>query len=128
MAKITTILKEARYKFLNIYLFFPGVTIGFYATFVSTLVAESLPQGADESTDDYDKRIDTMRGYVFITLGVTQAISGFIINRFFEPFCKYKLAIVGTAIVEAAIFASMLCYHLNSYGLCFLVSALWGFS
>lgn len=69
-----------------------------------------------------------MRGYVFITLGVTQAISGFIINRFFEPFCKYKLAIVGTAIVEAATFASFLCYHLESYGLCFLVSALWGFS
>jgi hypothetical protein len=53
-----------------------------------------------------------MRGFVFIALGVTQAVSGFLINRYFEPFCKYKLAIVGTAVVELAAFASMLCYQL----------------
>lgn len=69
-----------------------------------------------------------MRGFVFIALGVTQAVSGFLINRYFEPFCKYKLAIVGTAVVELAAFASMLCYQLESYGLCFIVSVLWGFS
>jgi hypothetical protein len=47
-------------------------------------------------------------------------------NRFFEPFCKYKLALVGTIIVELAGFLSLLCFFLQAYGLCFAVSSLWG--
>lgn len=69
-----------------------------------------------------------MRGYVFIALGVSQAITGFIMNRFFEPFCKFKLAIIGTVVVELAAFISMLCFFLEKYGLCFAVSILWGIS
>lgn len=53
-----------------------------------------------------------MRGYVLIALGVSQAATGFVMNRWFEPFCKFKLGIIGTAIVELAAFVSMLCYFL----------------
>lgn len=53
-----------------------------------------------------------MRGYVFIALGVSQAITGLVLNRLFEPLCKYKLSIIGTVIVELAAFASMLCFFL----------------
>ena len=49
-------------------------------------------------------------------------------NRWFEKFCKFKLAIIGTAIVELAGFVSMLCFFLERYGLCFAVSILWGIS
>ncbi len=44
VSKIMNILKDKKYIYLNIYMFFPGVTIGFYASFLSTLVSESLPQ------------------------------------------------------------------------------------
>lgn len=105
-------MKDTKYIFLVIYMYFPGLTIGFYATFVSTLVSSSIPIDAGETTEDYDSRLNYMRGYVFIALGISQAITGLILNRFFEPFCKYKLSIVGTVIVELAAFASMLCFFL----------------
>lgn len=67
-----------------------------------------------------------MKGYIFIALGVSQALTGLVMNRFFEKFCKFKLAIIGTVIVELAGFLSLLCYYLESYGLCFGVSICWG--
>ncbi len=47
-------------------------------------------------------------------------------NRFAEKYCKFKLAVSGTLIVEVAGFISLLCYFLKNYWLCFAVSALWG--
>jgi hypothetical protein len=49
-------------------------------------------------------------------------------NRTFEKFCKFKLAVTATIIVEIAGFVSLLCFNLSSYGLCFIVSIMWGAS
>jgi hypothetical protein len=49
-------------------------------------------------------------------------------NRFSERFDKFKLATVGTLMVEFAGFMSFVCYYLNSYPLCFVCSFLWGSS
>jgi hypothetical protein len=69
-------MKDTKYIYLTIYYFFPGLTIGFYATFVSTLVSSSLP-----FTTGQDLIVST--GYVFIALGVSQSITGLVMNRFF---------------------------------------------
>lgn len=47
-------------------------------------------------------------------------------NRFGERFCKFKLAVCGTILVEFAGFMSLLCYMFESYPLCFVISFLWG--
>ena len=65
-------------------------------------------------------------GLVFIALGCSQSLTGLIMNRIGDLFNKYKMASFGTLIVECAIIASFLAYFLESYPLCFLVSALWG--
>ena len=42
------IMGNAKYKFFNIYLYFPGITIGFYATFLANLVKRAVPQDFGE--------------------------------------------------------------------------------
>jgi len=49
-----------------------------------------------------------------------------IARRYAHKYDKYKMAVVGTLLVEIAGYVSLLCFFLNSYGLCFAVSALWG--
>lgn len=49
-------------------------------------------------------------------------------NRFAEKYCKFRLAVTGTLLVEIAGFVSLLCYFLENYYLCFAVSFLWGAS
>jgi hypothetical protein len=47
-------------------------------------------------------------------------------NIFGERFCKFKLAVSGTVIIELAGVLSILCYFFASYPLCFVISVLWG--
>jgi hypothetical protein len=47
-------------------------------------------------------------------------------NKFGENFCKFKLAITGTVIVELAGIISLLNFFLESYALCFPIAMLWG--
>ena len=110
--KIWSIITDLKYIYFIIYLYFPGVTIGFYATFLSNLVQHSIPQEAGQSDADYEDRINYLKGYVFIVLGVSQALTGLVMNQWFEKYCKFKLAIIGTGVVEAAAFISFLCYYL----------------
>ena len=65
---------------------------------------------------------------MFITLGLSQLITGIIMNRIGDRFCKFKLAIVGTLLVEIAAFTSFICYFTKSFVLCFVCAYLWGMS
>lgn len=78
-----------------------------------------------ESDEDYNHRLNFCEGLVFITLGVSQLVTG-ILMRFSEKFCTFKLAIVGTLIVEVAGFTSFICYFTKSFPLSFVCAALWG--
>ena len=89
------------------------------------MVVESVPQDQGESDDDYNHRLNFSEGLVFITLGLSQLATG-ILMRFAEKFCMFKLAVVGTLIVEVAGFTSFICYFTTSYPLCFVCAALWG--
>jgi hypothetical protein len=64
-----------------IYFFFPGVSIAFYATFLFKLVGLSIKQDPNESDDNYKQKVSYYTGYVFIALGVSQALCGFTMNR-----------------------------------------------
>jgi MFS family permease len=108
------------------YYFFPGLCVAFYATFLFKLIGLSIKQAEDETKTDYNKRVSYYSGLVFISLGVSQALTGFIMNRVGEKFCKFKLAVIGTLWVEVAGFVSLLCYFLELYPLCFAVAFLWG--
>ena len=92
---------------------FPGLTIGFYAGFLYKLVKINLPQAEGESEDDYQQRLNEFNGYVFISLGFSQLFTGLIMNRVAEKFSKFKLAIVGTLIVEMAGFTSFITYFIG---------------
>ena len=128
VSKMTSILQNSKYRNLFLYYFFPGVAVGFYATFIYKLIGLSIIQGEHESDDDYNKKVNFRSGMVFIALGFSQALTGFIMNRVGERFCKFKEAIFGTLMVEIAGFVSLLCYFLKSYPLCFAVAFLWGSS
>ena len=111
---------------------FPGLTVGFYATYIYKLVIFSLPQEIDENDDDYSQRINFYSGLVFIVLGTSMAATGFILKfiakKYASTYDKFKMAINGTLFVEIAGYVSLLCYFLKSYGLCFAVAFLWGCS
>ena len=107
-----SILKEKKNKNLIFYFFFPGLCVAFYATFLFKLIGLSIIQDAGESDSDYHKRVSFYTGLVFISLGVSQAITGFAMNRVGEKYCKFKLAVIGTLWVEVAGFVSLLCYFL----------------
>lgn len=88
-----------RYKYINIYFFFPGLTVAFYAGFLYKLVKMSLPKNTDEDIDAYNMRINEHEGYVFIVLGVSMIFMGILMNRFADKYNTFKLATVGTLIV-----------------------------
>ena len=81
--KMFAIMGNTKYIFFNIYLYFPGITIGFYATFLANLVKGAVPQDAGEADADYNDRINYLKGYVFIALGVSQALTGLVMNQWF---------------------------------------------
>lgn len=126
--KVWAIASDSKYKYLNAYFFFPGLCVSFYAGFLYKLVKLSVIQHKDESDADYNHRLNFSEGLVFITLGLSQLITGIIMNRIGDKFCKFKLAIVGTLIVEVAAFTSFICFFTNSYVLCFFCAYLWGTS
>lgn len=111
---------------LNLYYTFAGVTVGCYAGFIFKLINRSFKRSSGESEDEYEKSLKFHTGLVFIALGCAQVLTGLIMNRVGDMFNKYKMASFGTIIVECAIISSFLAYFLESYGLCFLVSVLWG--
>ena len=78
------------------YYFFPGLCVAFYATFLYKLIGLSIKQGANEQKSEYNKRVSFYSGLVFISLGVSQALTGFVMSRIGERFCKFKLAVIGT--------------------------------
>lgn len=80
------------------YFWFPGLAVSFYAGFLYKLVLDSVIREDGESDEDYNHRVNFSEGLVFITLGVSQLITG-IMMRFSEKLCTFKLAIVGTLIV-----------------------------
>lgn len=125
-AKVVEIIKSSKHRNLILYYFFPGLCVGFYATFLYKLIGLSLPQKSDETVDDYNKRVSFYSGLVFISLGVSQALTGLLLNRFGERLCKFKAAATITLYVEIAGFVSLLCYFLREYWLCFFVAFLWG--
>jgi MFS family permease len=126
VVKVVAIIRDGKFKFLLMYYFFPGMCVGFYATYLYKLIGMSISKDKGEEEDDYTKRVSFYSGLVFIALGASQALTGFVMNRVGEKFCKFKLAVIGTLMVEVAGFVSLLCYFLNNYYLCFAVSFLWG--
>ena len=49
-------------------------------------------------------------------------------NRFSERFNTFKLSVVGTLIVETAVFSSLICYFTHLLPLCFASAFIWGCS
>lgn len=76
------LIKDSKNRNLVYYFFFPGLCVGFYATFIYKLIALSLPIEEDETVEDHNKRVSYYSGLVFIALGVSQALTGFLMNRF----------------------------------------------
>jgi hypothetical protein len=89
-------LKEKKYRFLFIYYFFPGLCVAFYATFLFKLIGLSIKREWNEEKADYNKRVSFYSGLVFIGLGISQALTGIIMSKIGERFCKFKLAVIGT--------------------------------
>lgn len=82
LGKVWAIIKNSKYIYLNIYFLFPGLTVAFYAGFLYKLVKGSLFQGKDESDEDFNHRINFCEGLTFITLGLSQGLTGIVMNRF----------------------------------------------
>lgn len=74
-------LKGKKHKYLLFYYFFPGLCVAFYATFLYKLIGLSIKQDPDEVKADYNKRVSFYSGLVFISLGVSQALTGFVMSR-----------------------------------------------
>ena len=80
--KVISILKDPKYLTMNLYYFFPGLCVGFYATFLYKLIDLSILPNVDEDPDEYKKRVNFYSGLVFIALGVSQASTGLLLNKF----------------------------------------------
>jgi hypothetical protein len=79
--KVFAIFKQKKFKYLLYYYFFPGLCVAFYATFLFKLIGLSIKQNANEPKSDYNKRVSFYSGLVFIALGVSQALTGFVMSR-----------------------------------------------
>ena len=51
-----------------------------------------------------------------------------VAKRWVKSLDQFEMAVVGTLLVEVAGYTSLLCFFLESYGLCFAVAVLWGCS
>lgn len=119
-------MTDRKYINLNIYFWFPGLAVACYAGFLYKVVQSSLQKEQGETDEDFNHRVNFSEGLVFITLGVSQMMTGLLMNRFAERFCKFKLAIVGTLLIEMAVFVTFVSYFTKSFPLCFVASFWWG--
>ena len=77
---------------LLLYYTFAGVTIACYTGFIYKLINRSYKKSEGESEEEYEKSLKFHTGLVFIALGISQSLTGFIMNRVGDKFNKYKMA------------------------------------
>lgn len=70
-----------------------------YAGFLYTLVSRSYKNTDNKKPDDYSKDLKFHIGLVYISMGCSLVVMGFIMNRLGDKFNKYRLASFGTIIV-----------------------------
>lgn len=113
---------------IHLYYTFTGVTVACYAGYLYTLVKKAYPQPSEQEDETYKKDLKFHTGLVFIALGVSQVLTGLLMNRFGDRFNKYRLASFGTLLVEASAVISLVTYYTEQYWLCFICAVLWGCS
>lgn len=77
-----SLIKNTRYLKVHIYYLFPGLTIGFYTSFLYKLIVFSVKQDDGETDNDFQHRLNFSEGLVFISLGLSQLLTGILMNRF----------------------------------------------
>ncbi|KAL4460337.1 hypothetical protein ABPG74_000088 [Tetrahymena malaccensis] len=106
---------------LLLYMGFNGVIIAFYSGFLYRLVERSLGDGISSS------EITTYVSYIYICLGVSQMISGYLTGKLSDKMNQYKLAYHSVTIIEVALLTGLLAYMAKSYMICFFCAFLFGF-
>lgn len=76
-----------------------GVVVACYAGFLYTLVGRSYKNTNKKNADEFSKDLKFHTGLVYISMGCSLVLMGFIMNRFGDKFNKYRLASFGTIIV-----------------------------
>lgn len=79
---VLSLIKNTRYLKVHIYYLFPGLTIGFYTSFLYKLIVFSVKQDDGETDNDFQHRLNFSEGLVFISLGLSQLLTGILMNRF----------------------------------------------
>jgi hypothetical protein len=80
--KIIALIKNRQYSCLTLYYYFPGVSTGFYTTFLYKLVGHALPQRNGQSNHDYEQFLNYRTGLVLLSLGAAQVMVGIVMNQF----------------------------------------------
>lgn len=113
---------------IHLYYTFTGVTVACYAGYLYTLVVRAYPKAEGQEEENYKKDLKFHTGLVFIALGVSQVVTGLLMNRFGDRFNKYRLASFGTLLVEASAVISLVTFYTKQYWMCFICAVLWGCS
>jgi len=113
-------LKNNKYFFLFVSLFISGITIGFYANFLTTVVSRTV-----ESTDS--NFLNQRLGYALLALALGEVSAGLIVGKIADK--NEKISVLNATIIinEVALGVTLVAFIAESYFLAVIAGFLWGF-
>ena len=120
LRSFTNLLKETKYHSFFTGIFFSGMAIGCYISFIGSAVSTTV-----DSTDD--KIIDSSVGYVLIVLSCGEVMAGISVGRVADIYNKLSL-LKGTMLLnEMALLITLLACSLKNYTLSIISGFFWGY-
>jgi hypothetical protein len=100
--------------------------MAFYSGYLYKIVRITIFRLETESSNEYDQKTNFYQGMVFIGLGIAQVLTGFCYRKYSSSLNKFKLAVLGSLMVELSGIATLISYFQKSYWLCVFSAMLWG--
>lgn len=115
------VLKEKNCYFLYLGIFFSGIAIGCYISFLGAAAATTI-----DSTNENE--INQSIGFVFIVLSCGEVAAGLSVGRLADIYDKLKLFNITMILNEVALGLTILACAMHSYTLAIICGLFWGYA
>jgi len=120
LQRFFTTLRNTKYYFLFISMFVSGITIGFFANFLSTTVGKTL------NTTDVNE-LNQSLGYALTALAFGEILAGLTLGRLADKHNHVNLLNATIVVSELALMVTLLAFIFQSFKFAVLCGFLWGF-
>ena len=126
ISAIFLLLKRKRVRVVTIFWASTGLVIAFYGAFLYKIINLSIANDPNLNDQENNENLEKKAAYVFILLGVSEFIGGFMVSYVADRIPVYLCALFGQLLIEVSLICTMMAYNLENYTWCFIAAFFWG--